>query len=387
MFGDAFFNLAVMWVVWSETQSTLYTAVVQAIWHIPDVLFAPLAGVLADRWDRKGIMVATNVAAAAVVTAAAVVVIVVGHLPPVVAFVAVFKLNSLTAFLNPARASVMPSIVGRDLLTSAQGLFSTARQVASLVGSAAAGLLIAVTGAVWVLVIDAVSFVFVSLCVALARIPGRTETPSDGASSVLSVGSVARDLRDGWQTASQLPVVRALLWLGVFINVGSFMGPLWPALVQKQLGGGPVSYGLLEATGVAGGMFGGLLAGSIERRVGAGRAIALGWGTAGVCIIGIAVSRSLPATMVLEFADSFAMVVASVASAAIMMVSVPEEYRGRVFGIVRGMSVFLIPASALAGGWVAEFVEISVMYTVGGIILLTFGILALANPHLRTARV
>ena len=53
--------------------------------------------------------------------------------------------------------------------------------------------------------------------------------------------------------------------------------------------------------------------------------------------------------MVLEFADAFGFVVAGVASGAIMIVSVPEEYRGRVFGIVRGLGVILIPASALAG--------------------------------------
>ena len=56
------------------------------------------------------------------------IVVVVGHLPPVVAFVAIFKLNGLTTFMNPARASIMPSVVGRDLLTTAQGLFSTARE-------------------------------------------------------------------------------------------------------------------------------------------------------------------------------------------------------------------------------------------------------------------
>ena len=387
VFGDAFFNLAVMWVVWSETQSTLLTAVVQAVWHIPDAIFAPLAGVLADRWDRKGIMVATNATAAVVVLSVAVVVIAVGHLPPVVAFVAVFKLNSLTAFLNPARASVMPSIVGRELIASAQGMFSTARQVASLVGSAAAGLLIAAAGAVWALVIDAVSFMFVTLCIAIAQIPGRTTMSSDESSQRLSVRSVALDLRDGWRTASRQPVVRALLWLGVLINVGSFMGPLWPALVQRQLGGGSVDYGLLEATGVAGGMLGGLLAGSIERRFGAGRTVALGWSVAGACIVGIAVSSYLPATMILEFIDSFGFVVAGVASGAIMIVSVPEEYRGRVFGIVRGLGVVLIPVSALAGGWIAEYVEISIMYAVGGFFTLTLGILALANSSLRTARV
>ena len=176
-FGDAFFNLAVMWVVWSETQSTLQTAIIQAVWHLPDVIFAPLAGVLADRWDRKAIMVTTNIAAAAVVAAVALLVVLVGHLPPVVAFVAIFKLNSLTTFMNPARASVMPSVVGRDLLTTAQGLFSTARETASLVGSAAAGLLIAAANVVWALVIDAASFAFVALCIAIARLPGRAAHP------------------------------------------------------------------------------------------------------------------------------------------------------------------------------------------------------------------
>ena len=167
-FGDAFFNLAVMWVVWSETQSTLQT----------DIIFAPLAGVLADRWDRKAIMVTTNVAAASVVGAVVLLVVLVGHLPPVVAFVAIFKLNGLTTFMNPARASIMPSVVGRDLLTTAQGLFSTARETAALAGSATAGLVIAAAGAVWALAVDAASFLFVSLCIAIARLPGRS-APTD----------------------------------------------------------------------------------------------------------------------------------------------------------------------------------------------------------------
>ncbi len=387
VFGDAFFNLAVMWVVWSETQSTLMTAIVQAIWHIPDVLFAPLAGVLADRWDRKAIMVSTNVAAAAVVGAVAVVIVVVGHLPLVVAFVAVFKLNSLTTFLNPARASVMPSVVGRDLLTTAQGLFSTARETASLVGSAAAGLLIAAASAAWALVIDAASFLFVSLCIALARLPGRGDPPSGEARPRFSMRSVARDLRDGWRTALRHPVVRALLWLGVLINVAGFIGPLWPALVQERLGGGAAYLGMIMAASTAGGMVGGLLAGPLERRLGAGRVLASGWSLAGVCTLGIATSTWLPATLVLEFMETLAGTASVVASGAIMITSVPEEYRGRVFGIVRGLGVALIPASALIGGWIAEYVEIWIMYAGGGVLILALALAAWANRHVRTARI
>ena len=54
-------------MIWPETQSTLQTAVIQAVWHISEVLFAPLAGVFADPWDRKAVMVTTNVAATVVV--------------------------------------------------------------------------------------------------------------------------------------------------------------------------------------------------------------------------------------------------------------------------------------------------------------------------------
>ena len=139
VFGDAFFNLTVMWVVWSETQSTFQTAIIQAIWQLPDILFAPLAGVMADRWDRKRIILITNLLSAVAVGALAIVMASSGQLSPMVAYVAVFVLNSLTSFLNPARASIMPTVVGPDMLTTASGLFSTAREAASLLGNAMTG--------------------------------------------------------------------------------------------------------------------------------------------------------------------------------------------------------------------------------------------------------
>ena len=388
-FGDALFNLAVMWVVWSETQSTLQTAIIQAVWHIPDVIFAPLAGVLADRWDRKAIMVTTNVAAAAVVGAVVLIIVVVGHLPPVVAFVAIFKLNGLTSFMNPARASIMPSVVGRDLLTTAQGLFSTARETAQLVGSAAAGLLLAVASAAWALVIDAASFAFVALCIGIARLPGRAapSTASNEARPRLSSMSIVLDLREGWRMVTGLPVVRALLWLGVLVNVGSFIGPLWPALVQERLGGGAGAYGVILAVSTAGGIVGGLVAGPLERRFGAGRILASGWTLSGLCGLGIAASTWLPVTIVLEFVETLGIVASMVASGAIMITAVPEEYRGRIFGMVRSLSVVLIPGSALIGGWVAEFVEIWVMFAVAGALMLSLAMVAWINSHVRTARI
>ena len=75
-----------------------------------------------------------------------------------------------------------------------------------------------------------------------------------------------------------------------------------------------------------------------------------------------------------------------VASGAILITSVPEDYRGRVFGLVRSLSVLLLPASALAGGWIAEFVEIWIIAAAGSLTL-ALALVAWANSHVRTARI
>ena len=108
---------------------------------------------------------------------------------------------------------------------------------------------------------------------------------------------------------------------------------------------------------------------------------------AGICGLGIAASTWLPVTMALEFLETASFVASMVASGAIMITAVPEEYRGRVFGIVRSLSVVLIPASALVGGWIAEFVEIWIMFAAAGAFTLALALPAWANPHVRTARI
>lgn len=390
-FSASFFTIAVMWAVWSETESTLQTAIIPAIEHLLYVIFILLAGVLADRWNRKAIMIATSLAAAAVVGVVTLLVLLLGHLPPLVAYVAIIKLISLTIFTDPARASIMPSLVGRDLLTTAQGLFSTGRKMAQLVLNAAIWLMFAAVYTVSALAVDAALFLFVALCIAVACLPGRAApiaaSTSNDSRLWLSPRSVARDLRAGWCTVLSVPVVRALLWLSVLTNIGAFMIALWPALVQGPLGSGTGSLRLLLVAGTTGGMLGGLVAGPVERRFGAGRVLAAGWSLAGVCTLGIALSIWVPVTLALESAASAALTVSMVASGAIAITAVPEEYRGRVFGTFRSLSVVLFYVSFLAGGWIAEFVEVWVMFAAGGTILLALSLMAWANPHVRNARI
>lgn len=384
--GDSFFNLAVLWIVYVRSGSALQTALVGVAWHLSTILFGPFAGVLADRWDRKRIMVGTNLGAAAVVGGLTLVVAG-GHLFPALVLAAVFVLNSLTTFLRPARAAVMPAVVGRELLATAEGLFSTVRSVAAFLGNALGGVVVAVVGAAWALVLDAASFAFVAACIAVARLPRRAARPPASGEHSRLPGGFARQLADGWRVIRCHPVTRAMVWLGMLVNVPSFLGSLYPALVDQQLHAGAAAYGAIGAAGVVGGMAGGALAGPLERRVGAGRALAAGWGLGGLSTLGIAASPAVSLTAALQGTLVFGVTAGGVAMGALMVALVPEGYRGRVAGITGSLYVLAIPASTLAAGWLADRVGVAPVIAVGGLWLLAAAGLAWSIPPVRTARI
>lgn len=177
------------------------------------------------------------------------------------------------------------------------------------------------------------------------------------------------------------------MWLAVLVNVASFIGPLYPALVRERLGGGAAEYGILEAAGIAGGVVGGALTGHLERRLGAGRLVAAGWGVVGACLVGVAASIWIPLTFALEVVAGFAMTASNVTLFALIQSLVPEGYLGRVIGLSRSLAVLAIPMSALTGGWLAGVVGVVPVYAAGGLWLLACAAWATANPTLRTARI
>lgn len=386
--GDAFFTVAIMWVIYTQSHSALQTALIQVIWHLDRILFGPLAGVVADRWDRQRLMAAANMLSAAVTAVAAALLFVRGHAPAAAIFVAVFLLNSLNTFFSPALTSILPEVVGRDRLASAAGLVSMAASSASLVGNALAGVVIVAAGTAWAVLSDAVSFLLAALAITIARLPARvTPVPVPPPSSAERRASFLQEVRDGWRAMMDQPEVRALVRLGVLINVASFLGPLYPALVRTQLHGGAAAYGTIEAVGVVGSMVGGAIAGPLERHLGAGWVLIAGYSAAGACVLGIAASTHLPLTALLLAAHTCALTAGAVTSGALTSLLVPEHYRGRVWGLAGSLSVVAIPLSALVGGWLTDIVGVVPLFVFGGVWILAVGGLALSNHHMRTARI
>lgn len=381
--GDTFFSVAVMWAVYSASHSMLQTSFIQVVWQLDRILFGTIAGIFADRWNRKKIMVVVNILSAIIVSALAVFMGMVGHLSTAAIYVAIFLLNTLGTFFQPASSAIMPEVVGRDLLASAQGLFSAAGNTVSLISNSLAGFFIAAAGVIWAITGDAISFLFPAIFIAIARLPIHKREPTQSENSP----SFIREIIEGWRAISNQPVVKAMVWINMLVNVASFLGPLTIGLIHVRLHSGPAVLGMWGSAGVIGGAIGGILAGPLERRMGAGRILAAGWALTGLCIIGQAISIWLPVTLVLEVIGVVGITLGGVSIGAVTDVLVPEKLRGRVWGISGSLSVLAIPISSMIGGWLADIFGPAPLFAIGGIWI--FGVAALCwfNRHIRTARI
>ena len=155
-FGDSLTNLALLIFVNQVTGSTAALATMAIVLALPQVTFGLLAGVYVDRWNRKRVMIVSDLLRG---------VLVLGFVGAVLSdqlwlmFVLGFVQSAIGTFFTPARGALMPNLVPRDGLLAANSLTQISRIVAGVAGTAAAGAVIGIAGLVWpVFIVDALTF-------------------------------------------------------------------------------------------------------------------------------------------------------------------------------------------------------------------------------------
>jgi DHA3 family tetracycline resistance protein-like MFS transporter len=250
MIGDGITLVALAWQVYELSNVPTAMSVVGVAWSLPMVVFLLLGGVVSDRFDRRRVMMASDlVRGAAIGTMGVLSVSGVLRLEHVLVLIAVY--GAADAFFSPAFGAIVPDIVPRGMLVEANSLEQFVRPVAlQMVGPAAGGLLIAAFersggGVGEVFLIDAASFLFSALCVAFIR---TRPVRSDARRSPLT------EIAEGFR------FVRSKTWLWAtlcmaLVTMLFYMGPwevLLPYVVKNHLGGGADDLGLVFAWAGAG---------------------------------------------------------------------------------------------------------------------------------------
>jgi MFS transporter len=245
--GDALHYIALMWVA-LEAGGPIGVVVVRLADSVPALVFGLHGGLAADRWDRRRLMIAADLARAVVLVPVAVGGLT-GHLPIWGLALAAVALATATSYFAPAYGAVVPALVGRENVQQANALVQATAQALAIGGWAvAAGLLVVLPISVFFAVNAATFFVSAALIAGLGHAAGR-------------VGHADRPrLREGFAALRPRPALAvgvAVLGVGVTISAGTWIAGV-PTLVRDTLGAGAGGFSLVMAGYAVGSIAGGI---------------------------------------------------------------------------------------------------------------------------------
>jgi MFS family permease len=368
-------QVAQSWLIFRLTHSAVLLGLVGFFAQIPSFILGPLGGHVADVFNRRKVLIITQVSSMilAFILAALTLggVIQNWHI-----FVLAALLGIVNAFDVPVRQAFLVQMVEREDLMNAIALNSSMFNGARIVGPAVAGLLVAAIGEGWCFFANGVSYI--AVIVGLVMMSPRL-LPQSVSSSPLA------NIVEGFRYVNRTAPIRALLLL---LGLASFAGMpytvLMPVFAEDIFHSGARGLGLLMgATGV------GALIGSIMLAVrstvrGLGRWVAIASLSFGASAVFFAFSRSFVLSMILLVPVGIAMMVQMSSSNTLIQSMVPDELRGRVMAVYTMMAVGLGPIGALIAGALAHRVGAPITVAAGGVLTMLGGAaFAMRLPVLR----
>jgi len=338
-------NIAQAWLVYRMTGSSLLLGSVGFAGQIPVFLAAPIGGIVADRHNRKHVVIATQVSSMVLALVLATL-----TLTGTVRVWHIFVLASLLGVVNgfdiPGRQSFLVDMVGKEDLMNAIALNSSMFNGARIIGPAIAGILVSKIGEGWCFFANGISYIAVIIGLYMMKVHRHINPPA---------GSPVEHIIEGWRFAQHTAPIRALLLLlGLVSLVAMPYSVLMPVFDDKILHGGPGGLGILMgATGV-GALLGALALATRSHVRGLGRWVAIACGGFGASLILFSLSRNFWLSTALLLPVGFCMMLQMSASNTLIQAMVPDHLRGRVMALYTMMFMGMAPFGSLFAGAVAD---------------------------------
>ncbi|HEU0015366.1 MAG TPA: MFS transporter [Longimicrobium sp.] len=366
------------WLVLELTDSEMLLGLVTAVSALPTFLFTLYAGVVADRRDKRAIIMTAQVCAFVFVTVLAVLTgtdrITYGIL-----LVLVFLVGTANAFEVPTRQSFFAELVGRDDLPNAIALNSAAFNATRIVGPAVAGAVIGTLGIAACFFANSVSYAAVVTGLLMMRLPPfrapeRTQ-------------STWENVREGLAFIRGNRLVRTLVWMIAAMSILAFpFTMLLPVFARDVLGVGAPGLGWMLSASGAGAFTAGIALAAGGMRRGRGKLIIGACGTFCVLLLAFALSPSYPLSLGLLAAVGFTMILNNASINALLQARVPNRLRGRVMSVYVFMFIGMAPLGSLQAGALARWFGAPTAVAIGATAMLAvLAYITLRIPELRRA--
>ena len=382
--GFAIGQVALTWMVWSNTASAIEVAYIGVAFILAAVIFSLGAGALVDRHERRRLMVLSDLVRAGALGALVVSVFVIGFSMAAILLVA-FILGSFTTLFQPAERALTPVVVGNEQLANANALVQTSNSVLQFAANTAGAAIIAAVGVVAAFGLNSLTFIVSALLIAGISGVAATRKPAGGAGG--KHPSMVEDIREGFRYIVRN---RALLELTVSAGIGNFFGSMffqfYVVYASVKLGAGVLVYGLLLglfSLGWAPGAY-------LSARYRTVRFAGMLWIVAGVCVglsmVGmVALPYFVPAAM-FSFTAGLLLGLTNTTWLTAVQLIVPTEMQGRYFGLDQLGSFAVIPVGQVVGGVIIATAGVGTDFLVAGVGAAAASGLFIFSPYLRNLK-
>ncbi len=369
--GDAVFDVALLWLVLLTTDSVALVGVTQAAVLLPMVLAAPVAGVYADRLNRRNQMIASNLAQGGV-TAAISVLYALNLLSFPVLILLVLLLYTGAQFFRAASNAILPRIVRREDLAAANGLFSLSTSANQLVSYSVGGLVIAVLGAEVSVSYDSLTFfVAAVLLTVVAASYGQARSAANGATPRTGRPSFSREFREGLGYIRRTRLFRELIVFGLVVNF--FAGAMVTLLApysKDWIHGDAATYGFVLASFALGSIVGALGIGKVNYRAYVGRLLFAGILASAVLFVVAGFVTTIALALPVFFGIGIVIAVVNQPLIVLVQTYVPGEILGRAITVMGSLLAAAQPIAAILSGTLAALSSIGTVFLGSGLAML-----------------
>jgi MFS family permease len=356
------------WLVLQLSGSGTALGVNAALSFGPVLLLGPFGGVLADRFDKRRILVATQLTYA--IIALSIFALVVADIAQLWMVYALSLASGIvTAFDNPARQSFYVEMVGEEALTNAVSLNSAAFTGSRIVGPAVAGALIATVGIAWPFLIDGISY----LAVIVALMAMHPDEMHVQRRTTRERGHLLAGLRYVWHTPE---LRRPLLILAVVFTISFQFQVLVPLLAERVFNGDAGTFGALSAVAGFGSFLGAITMAHRNQRP-TMRALALlvvGFG-AGLLLVGAAPVLGVEFALMVPL--GYVSMAFMITGNTMLQLNARPEARGRVMALYGAIFLGSTPIGSPAMGWFADQFGVRSGFFLAGVASLVTGLVVL----------
>jgi len=357
-------EIAQNWLVLEITKSPFLLGLDAFLGDIPIFLFSLVGGVIADRMDRRKLLLISQVvqmiSALTLATLIATQRIQIWHI-----LLSSFVVGTAQSFGGPAYSALVPSLVEKEDLPNAIALNSIQFSLARVIGPVLGGLALNYVGSAWCFGLNSLSFV--AVMISLMRLHINFKPPHTG-------DSILTGMKQGIGFIRKQGAMETLILIAFCMTALAFpMITFLPVFAKTVFHGNAMTYTLFLASSGLGSITGALTVASLGNIHNKGR-IALAMLMAmGAGITGFSLSHSIATSCVLLFISGAVMMCAFAMIASLVQLITPNEMRGRVMSVYNVAFRGGVPFGSITTGWLVPIFTAPTVLSVNGLVLVSLG--------------